>query len=104
MPLWLLWHKTKPKASQPSLPAMVAVPDGELLPAPKMPLSKPRSHRALGSRCPRTPPRRGPLFCCPAELTPARTVAVPGDGEVPRAGPVTSVTSITLPRALQCLP
>lgn len=51
-----------------------------------------------------------PLFCCPrrqrpgqAELTSACAVAVPGDGEVPRAGSLTSLTSITLPHALPFL-
>lgn len=48
-----------------------------------------------------------PLFCCPrpgqrrADLCLA--VAVPGDGEVPRAGSLTSITSITLPHALPFL-
>lgn len=51
-----------------------------------------------------------PLFCCPrrqrpgqAELTSACAVAVPGDGELPHAGSLTSLTSITLPHALPFL-
>lgn len=92
------------------LAGFLAISHGKTLPTQKMSPCPP-TQMPSATAAPEFPVVLGaPLFCCPrrqrpgqAELTSACAVAVPGDGEVPRAGSLTSLTSITLPHALPFL-